>query len=154
MKTENMKKQRKPKGYWKKEENIVAESEKVRNRYGGYFPSKETLVRDRYFSLSIYIFKVGFRKFRETYGFPLRPRVSVRKNLMDTIVEIKKIKREYGYELLPSSHKLQGSGDERLKKLEQDIRYNGGYHVIREKLGEPQLIRRNGSLDKPEKLAR
>ncbi len=138
--------EKKPKGYWMSLDNVVAEAKKVmKDNDLEEFPGSKALYNMGHSDLinAIHKYQGGFRKFRELLGQKQkRTEDGLLKNQDYILREVKKIKKRYGWDILPNSSVLLKKGHSGLINAIQ--RYHGGFHKFRELLGEKQRKRING----------
>jgi len=137
---------KKPHGYWKIEENAIAEARKIMQEHGfETFPSHLKLVGLGYSNVAnaIQRFHGGYRVFRKSLGESMKIRLSGQWKDLDYVVkQAQTLIEEYGYETLPSCNKLRKI---RYSSLSYAIiRYHGGFNKFRKLLGENNIVERMG----------
>jgi len=130
---------RKPRGYWMKEENAIAEAKKVMKKHNwDTLPSENQLVRNGYSSLVRAIMKYhkGFPAFRTTLGQTnpgTKPQGYWQKE-ENTIAEAQQAMQKHRWNTLPPQQELKKHGYHSLSTAIS--RYHGGIHKFRTKLGQ------------------
>jgi len=127
----------KPKGYWLNEKNTITEVRQMMKEQGWTtLPSKKELRKHGYTSLSVAITRYhgGLNQFRTKLGQKnfQKPKGYWQK-LENVLTEIKQAMQTQNWHILPSDKQLR---KHRYSSLNHAIRYHGGMHIIREKLGQ------------------
>jgi len=130
----------KPQGYWKKEENVIAEATKAMKEQGwDTLPPQVELKKNGYASLNTAISRHhgGLNKFRTKLGQQNRERPKgYWQSLENTLSEARKAIKEQGWGTLPSHETLKEHG---YSPLGQAIsKYYGGIHNFRKLFTEHQ----------------
>jgi len=140
---------RKPRGYWKKEENVVAEAKKLMEEHNfETLPTQKKLWKLGYSSLIAAILKYhgGLHQFRELLGGENKTRKSdTWKSLEYTIQQAKEIMEKYDLETFPGGDTLKKLGYSSLSCAISN--YHGGFHEFRKTLGEQPKKLKDGTWD-------
>jgi len=127
----------KPNGYWKVEENVIAEAQQaIADNNWDALPSQDMLQKKGYSSLSRAINKYhgGIQEFRATHGQKntTKPQ-GYWKSLDNALAEAQLAMTDNNWDRLPSHGQLIKHG---YNSLSHAIRYHGGYLTFRKKLGQ------------------
>jgi len=132
--------EKKPRGYWQNLDNVVGMIKTVMEKHGfDTIPSYEALQRFGYLTIAYAInMHGGFTKFRKMFGETgFKSKEGEWPDLETVLDKITSFNEEHGYDTLPSKKIIANTGNNRLVS---EIKHHGGFHVIRESLGEEQKI--------------
>jgi len=128
----------KPKGYWKKEENVLAEARQVmKEQDWSTLPPARELEKSGYSSLSSSIGKYhgGIQQFRTTLGQTNhKKQYGYWQQEENTIAEARQIMEKHEWNTLPSKNELEKHGYSSL--IGAIIKYHGGIQQFRTTLGQ------------------
>jgi len=134
---------RKPKGFWKEQNNVVAFAEAVKRKHGfNNLPGPKTLSELGYSSLLFAVTKYhgDMFDFRVLLGEdPARRKNGAHTTLRETLNDIMGLIDEKGLDRLPNAGLLVSWG---YSKLTKDINHHGGFGKVRRELGE-KVIRKD-----------
>ena len=132
----------KKRGFWKDWSNVDNELETISKKLG-HFPSYEELKTDNYPLLrGIEHHHGGYGVVREKKGLPLSQKSKGYWNELENVIsEARTFVEENDLERLPAGDVLSEMG---ASSLTNGIMKNGGFHKIREILGEDQMVKESG----------
>jgi len=143
---------KKPQGYWKKENNALAESARAMEEQGwATLPSTEQLQKNGYSALKNAIIKYhgGLQKFREKLGQTNYQKLpGYWQKLENVLVEAQQAMQQHGWATLPAEDVLCKYGHSPLSNAIR--RYCGGIQTFRTKLGQQNSRKPNGYWQKLE----